>query len=224
MRSLPQTIYFNFHYLPFKQAVHLPILLYKPRLLELKGSVSIICTGGGRIKYGMIRLGFPSVSIYPNRGIMYENHGGDIIFHGAFHAGNNSYISVGAKAKVEIGDDAGAATSLKIVSYDAIHIGNKSLFGWDTMLLDTDFHKMTKVKGGYSKGHAPIWIGDYNWFGNSCKILKRTKTPDYLVVSAGTILSGEVNALSYSVVGTENKVVVKATGLWLNPDDDALVY
>lgn len=47
LRSLPQTLYFNFHYLPFRQAIHLPILLYKPRLVDMKGSVKICCTGGG---------------------------------------------------------------------------------------------------------------------------------------------------------------------------------
>lgn len=44
LRSLPYSIYFNFHYLPFRQAVKLPILLYKPKLLKLKGIVKI---GGG---------------------------------------------------------------------------------------------------------------------------------------------------------------------------------
>lgn len=35
------TIYFNFHYLPFRQAIHLPIYLRKPELLTLKGKVII---------------------------------------------------------------------------------------------------------------------------------------------------------------------------------------
>lgn len=169
----------------------------------------------------MIRLGFPSVSIYPNSGVMYENHGGSITFHGEFHAGNNSYISIGPKA---IGDSVGASSSLKIVSYDKVTIGHHSRFGWETLLMDTDFHKLTKVKGGYSKGHAPIWIGDYNWFGNGCRILKRTKTPDYMIVGAGTITTGPIDAPSYSIVGTENKIVIRASGLWRNPDDDVIEY
>ena len=41
------TIYFNFHYLPIKQAILLPVFLRKPKLLTLKGKV-IIQTGGVR--------------------------------------------------------------------------------------------------------------------------------------------------------------------------------
>ena len=50
LRSLPQTVYFNFHYLPFRQAIHLPILLYKPHLKELKGKVLISSNMGGGVK------------------------------------------------------------------------------------------------------------------------------------------------------------------------------
>lgn len=45
VRSLPQTIWFNFRFLPLSQAVHLPILLYKPRLMNCTGTVEI-CGGG----------------------------------------------------------------------------------------------------------------------------------------------------------------------------------
>ena len=45
IRYLPWTIYFNFHYLPLKQARLLPILLYKPKLLSMRGKVKIV--GGG---------------------------------------------------------------------------------------------------------------------------------------------------------------------------------
>lgn len=45
--SLPKTLYFNFHYLPFKQAIHLPILLYKPNLVKCSGKISIITDMGG---------------------------------------------------------------------------------------------------------------------------------------------------------------------------------
>lgn len=49
LRSLPSSIYFNFHYLPFKQAMRLPIWLYKPHFLALKGKIIIL--GGGENGY-----------------------------------------------------------------------------------------------------------------------------------------------------------------------------
>ena len=222
LRGLPWSIWFNFHYLPFNQAKHIPILLYKPRLLETKGEV--IIDSSSKVRFGMVRLGFPTVSIYPNSGVMYENHGGSITFKGRCRMGNNTSISLGSKGVVEIGDNFLSTTSLKLVSYDRIHIGDRVRFGWDQLVMDTDFHKLTKVNGGYSRGHAPIWIGDNNWLGNGCKVMKRTRTPDYCIFSAGTILAGPVDVPPYSIVGTKNEVVVKASGLWRNVDDDVIEY
>ncbi len=65
LRFLPQSLYFNLHYLPFNQAIKLPILLYKPHLLKMKGKIIL----SGRITTGMVRLGKFSVSLYPNNGL-----------------------------------------------------------------------------------------------------------------------------------------------------------
>ena len=137
-------MYFNFHYLPLWQAVKLPILLYKPRFLELKGTVRI---ESDNIRTGMIRLGFPTVSLYPNTGIMIENHGGEIIFKGRAGIGNASRISIGAKSKVEFGD-CFQATALKLASYCGMKFASRVRFGWDCTVVDTDFHKLPKVNGG----------------------------------------------------------------------------
>ena len=95
-RYILYSLYFNFRYLPFKQAIKLPIVLYKPHLLKCKGTI-VINPIDGKITFGMIRLGFPGVSVYPNNGITWENHGGTIIFKGKCVIGNDSYLSFGEK-------------------------------------------------------------------------------------------------------------------------------
>ena len=45
LHSLPWSIYINFHYLPFRQAIRLPIMVYKPHFKKLGGSIEI--QGGG---------------------------------------------------------------------------------------------------------------------------------------------------------------------------------
>lgn len=219
-RSILYSIYFNFHYLPFNEAIKFPILLYKPRLLKLKGSIKI----ESEIKFGMIRLGFPQVSLYPNSGIVFENHGGTIIFKGTCFVGNNSAISIGNKGFVEFGHDFKSTTTLRLASYNKIIIGDYASLGWDTLVMDTDFHKLTKLSGGYSRGYAPVYIGSNNWFGNGCKIMKRTQTPNFCVVQGGTILSGPISVPEYSVIGNDTHIIVKATGVWRNINDDIIDY
>ena len=220
LRNLISSIYFNFHYLPFKDAVKLPILLYKPKLLSMKGKVKI----EGSVRYGMIRMGFPTVSLYPNSGITYENLGGTIVFKGMCLIGNNSAMSIGPKGNVCFGQDFVSTTTLRLTSYDSIKFGDRCLLGWDCILLDTDFHKLTKLSGGYSNGHFPISIGADNWFGNGCRIMKRTVTPNHCVISAGTTLAGIVDVPEYSVISGVQEIKAKAYGVWWNIQDDSIEY
>ena len=219
LRNILWSIYINFHYLTFKKAYRLPILVYKPKFVHLGGKINI----EGDIKYGMIRLGFPCVSIYPNTGIMLENRG-TINFKGKCFIGNNSAISLGKQGFLNLGANIIATTSCKIVCYDSIEIGDRTSIGWDCIFMDTDFHKLTKLCGGYSKGYAPIKIGTDNWFGNSCRVLKRTITPNFCTVSAGTILKSAINVPEYSVIGMNNKIEVLASDVWKNINDDRIDY
>ena len=55
IRFIVPNIYFNFHYLPFRQACRMPILFYKPHFGILKGKIQIV--GGGKIchdSYGVL--------------------------------------------------------------------------------------------------------------------------------------------------------------------------
>ena len=115
LRYILHSVFFNFHYLPFHEAVKLPILLYKPKLLKLKGTIKI--KQEDKIGFGMIRLGFPEVSLYPNTGIVFENYGGTVVFKGQCCIGNNSYLSIGPKAIVEFGNRFSATTTFRLTSY-----------------------------------------------------------------------------------------------------------
>lgn len=195
---LPATIYFNFHYLKVRDAIKIPILLYKPTLKSMKGTVKI----GGPVYFGMIRLGFPSCSIYPNRGIMWENHGGEVVFKGKCLIGNDTYLTFGPKTKVEIGDDFINTAGLKFVSYRGIKIGTHSRFGWGVLIMDTNIHPLyDMVKKKFKRASGPIEIGDYNWFGTECKIMHSVTTPERCIFGMGTVVTRGCEMRSYCVMG-----------------------
>ncbi len=221
LRSLLYSIYFNFHYLPLKQAIKLPILLYKPKFVQLKGKV-IISTS--TIKTGMIQLGKNTVSIYPNTGITIEiKDGGILIFNGSCRIGNNSYLSIGEKGKVEIGNQFCATTTLRIVSYHSIIFGNNVSVGWECTFMDTDLHKMIKINRGYTKGYAPIKIGNNNWITTKCHVLKRSETPDFCTISTGSILNKKYDYPPYTVIGG-NPAREIAHGVYRDLNDDIIKY
>ena len=199
LRSLPQSVYFNLHYLPFKQAVKLPILLYKPDLLRMKGRVRIDCD---HISMGMIRLGFRTCSIYPNNGIVGENLGGTVVFKGKCIIGNDSALSLGEKTTVTFGADFKNTASLKLVSYRGIIFGSHARLGWGALVMDTNFHPLYDMKKQvYKRASGPIEIGDYNWFGTQCKIMHSVKTPERCIFGMNTVVTRNCEMKSYCVMG-----------------------
>lgn len=201
LRYLLHSIYFNFHYLPYKQAIKLPVLVYKPHFLSLKGTVKIDCNN---VYTGMIRLGFRTCSIYPNTGFTWENHGGTITFRGKCIIGNDSYLSFGAKTNVTFGDDFRNTAALKLVSYRGITFGQKTSMGWGTLIMDTNFHPLYDMKRKvYKRASGPIEIGDYNWFGTQCKIMHSVKTPERCIFGMNTVVTRNCVMKSYCVMGGE---------------------
>ena len=198
LRSIFKTIYFNFHYLPINQAYKLPIILYKPHFVRLKGKIII----EGPIKTGMISLGRYRVALYPNNGIVIENHGGTIIFKGNCSIGNNSFICIGPQANVVFGKNFHSTSSLKLASYYNIEFKNNVLCGWDCLFIDTDFHQLTTLDPASPPPHAynKIIIGDYCWFAMNNTILKGTILSDHTIVASQSLLNKDYSEYNYCLL------------------------
>lgn len=198
LRMLLPSLWFNFKNLPFKQAVKLPILLYKPNFLELNGSVVI---ESENIRFGMIKLGMYTSALFPNSGIVIKNEG-EIIFKGKCYIGNDSYIVCGKQGKIVFGNDFRATVGLKIVSECGIKFGEHVLVGWRAIFIDTNFHPLYDIeKEKVKRAFAPINIGDNNWFGMYCLIMPGVTTPKCSIFGARTTVTRGGNYESYCVHG-----------------------
>lgn len=109
--ALPISLFFCLWYLPFRQAIKVPIILYNPKLYCLKGKIII---NAKQIRFGMIRLGLFITNQYPNRGISFYNKG-TILFKGEACIGANSAITVLREdSYVEFGEQFGNSSTLRI--------------------------------------------------------------------------------------------------------------
>lgn len=220
IRSILVSIYFNLKYLPIRQALKIPILLYKPNFIKLKGKI-ILETN--KIKFGMIQLGRPNVPIYPNNGIIFENKGGTITFKGKCIIGNNSSISIGEKGGLIIEDNFIASTTLKIICWYKIVFNENTRVGWDCIFLDYDFHCMTKLPSKTrTKGYGEIYIGKNNWFGSFCRIYKRTKTPDYCTITSNSILNENYDYPPYCIIGSNSRTSLKHQNIYRDINNDVI--
>lgn len=198
LRAFLPSIYFNFKYLPFKQAKRLPILVYKPHFLQLSGKVAI---ESDKLYFGMISLGFPTTAVYPNSGITIRNKG-KIIFKGKCHIGNDCYVIIGKHGCIEFGDDFRVTGGVKMVSECGMTFGKHARFGWGGVAIDTNFHPLYDMeKKKFKRAFGPIHIGDNNWFGMNCLIMPGVTTPDYCIFGARTIVTRGGSYESYCVHG-----------------------
>ena len=196
--TLLPSIGFNLHYLPFRQAIHLPIYIRKPHYHHKKGQIII---DSPRITRGMIRLGELKTLIYPDTGIRWSNLG-RVIFHGTAIIGANSSIIISKNATVEFGDDFLNTSSLHLAAFIGIKFGIKARLGWDTTIIDTNFHPLFDIeKNRFKKAYGKIEIGDYNWFGTQCLIMHSVITPERCIFGARSVIARGCTFESYCVHG-----------------------
>lgn len=216
--SLPKTIWFNFHYLPFKQAMHIPIFCYNVSLRKAKGKIII---ASKNIRTGMIQLGNDIVGIYPYNGITWENSG-KIIFRGNARFGNNCYISIGKKGTLDIGDRFVTNAATRIVCANSIKFNKNVLIGWEALIMDTSFHRVKGVDGQFKgTGYGEIVIGANNWFGTKCTVFPGAKTPDYCVIGAGSFVNKDISDWPTHIMVAGTPLQIKVRDVWRDVNDDA---
>lgn len=216
-----QSAWFNFHYLPFSQAIKLPILLYKPKLQKCRGWIKI---ESDNVSTGMIQLGKPLVSIYPNNGVKIVM-GGGIIFKGKCAIGNNSVINISATGSVVFGQGFIATSSLKLVCYKKISFGEQVLIGWENLFCDTDFHAIKNIPSlEKQQAFTPINIGSHNWFAMKCNTLKGTKTPEHCIVGANSFLFKDYTSIGkFCLIAGQPAKLIKEN-VYRDANDDLINY
>lgn len=217
---MPHTLYFNFRYFPFKQALKIPVILYKPKFVACKGKVVI---ESEYITLGMIQLGINQAHAYPHSGIVWENNGGTVVFKGKALIGNNSSLCIGPNAEVVFGKNFSATTTFKLVCWYKIDFDSNVCFGWDNIVLDTSFHRLKTRNGDWAnKGYGNIYIGHDNWIATRCIILAGTETQPYTVVATNSLLQKRYDN-SYVLLGGSPAKIIKE-GIYRDIFDDSIDY
>jgi acetyltransferase-like isoleucine patch superfamily enzyme len=219
---IPVSIFFCVKYLPFRQAIKVPILLYKPTFELLKGKVII---NSSIIKFGMIKLGFKHNHTF-HSGIIFSNSGGILEFRGKGIIGSESKIIIGTYGHLILGENFGVSASEFLCDWK-IEFGNDLSVGKGCIFMDCDFHQFNILKKNNksmpAKAYSPITIGKNNWFGFNCYILKGTTTPNNIIIGLHSILNKKYLIPEYSIIAGV-PAVLKKTGYYRNPQNDKVNF
>lgn len=198
--NLVKTLYFNFKFFPFRQAIKLPIYIYgKVKFMSLQGIVNI----EERVSNKMIIIGSDASYFEAPQGVSLIHIDGNLTFQGKARIGHKCTLSIQRCASLYIGKYVYISNSVKIKCYRNIKIGQYTSIASESQFFDTNFHFMRNIESGdVMQLSLPIRIGDCCWIGNRTSVMKGTILPDYTIVSSNSFVSKDYSSLnSYSIIG-----------------------
>ena len=209
-RQNVKTIYFNFKYLPFRQAIKIPIMVSKKvHLSHTGGQIIIDCP----IYSEMIQIGHGYVGIFDkevSRTIWEVS--GTVIFKGTANIGHGSKICVMSGTLV-LGNNFRITAESTIVTANNIVFGKDCLLSWDILIMDTDFHNVKDKSENILNPPAPIIIGNKVWIGCRCLILKGATIPDNSVIGANSFVGKRLEKEN-AVYGGQPVRLLKEEIIW----------
>lgn len=193
------TLYINFIFFPFKQAVRFPVFVFGwPRLYAQMGSMECV----GKCYPGMVRLNksFAGGPQYAS-GNTELNLWGKIIFHGKCEIGSGSKLVIGGI--LDMGEGTKITNFVNITAYSNVCIGDRSWITHRCQVLDTNYHYIADFKHGVVKPLShPISIGTYCWICNSSTITGGAKIPDKTIVASNSLVNKDMtNIPEESIIG-----------------------
>ncbi len=207
LRSITlSTLYFNFHYFPFKTAIKRPVILYNVKFKDLKGKVII---DHPEITTGMIRIGRPNRNFWcTDTTSTLDLRGGNLVFKGKCLFRMNAHIRIEKNGLIEIGNGVTFASGSNLISYYHISIGDFSHLGWDVTIMDSDFHPILDIIGNrYLKTCAPVNIGANCWIGAKASIMKGVKLPNHSIVTFNSVVNSRFRKENIIISGNPAKEI-----------------
>lgn len=204
-----KTLIVNFRLLPFKQAVHLPIVVTKATILEsLSGKVIL-----EKAKFGQIKIGTLHTDLFS-----WSGNKSIIRIKGNFFAGEFIQFGVGCSIIVDensylhIGANAAIGANTKIICRNKIIIGDNFRTAWDVQIFDTNFHYIKNIEdGSVVRREKEVIIGNNNWFGNRCTVMPGTKTNDFFIAASNSLCNKDYTETvpKYSLVAGQPAKLIK---------------
>ena len=158
-------------------------------------------------------IGFGDVGLYDKR---YDRSVveicGTVIVNGKVSLGTGSVLSVSSKGTVTFGNNFCNTANIQIVCDDHITFGDDVLVSWNTLIMDTDFHKIKNLTTDEVYAETcPIDIGDNVWIGCRTVVLKGSRIPNGCILGANSVCAKSYEAENCIIAG--NPAEIRKTGV-----------
>ena len=100
-------------------------------------------------------------------------------------------ISLAKSGSLYFGDRFKMSAESSIAACNSIVFGDNCLISWDTLVMDSDFHKIFDENGLEINAPQEVVIGDNVWIGCRCLILKGAKIPSGSIIAASSVVNAK---------------------------------
>ena len=212
LKGLIKSIYVNIRILPIRQAIYLPIVVdYSTRLESLRGRFII----DSKPRFAMIRFGAIGTGLFSNRDIKPTLEiRGIVRFEENAFMGKSFMLSVDYNGFIYIKKNFTNSALGTIICNQNIEIGENFLSSWNTLIMDTDYHRVKNIANNeLSNKNSPILIGNNVWIGCGVTIIKGSIIADGCIIAANTLISGKYTEKNCLLAG--NVAMVKKRDITL---------
>lgn len=183
-----KSLYVNFRFLPFHEAIHFPLYVhYKAHVRVSRGSFVFETP----IRRGLVHLGFQKLPIIDENAetSIEVSPKGKIIIGGTAFMGRGSKLIVPG-GRLSLGNHFFMTGFSSVVCSHRIEFGRNTLCSWECLIKDGDGHPVFDAIGNHCNSDKPIIVGDNVWIGCRCTIWKGTVIPSDCVIGTGSLLAG----------------------------------
>ena len=202
--SIIRSIYYNFKYLNFKQAIKLPIIICNNTKIKGKGKIELeknakkIYIGEQTLKWCNPKREYTYIFLDKNSKLKLKN---------------NVYIGLGTKIEIsnhgicEIGENTVFTGKSNIICKNYIQFNNNCLISWNTLFLDSDGH--TIIKNNIANKLGKIIIKNKIWIGCNVTILKNTIIGSNSIIGANSLIKGKFKNSNILIAGNPGIIIAK---------------
>ena len=199
-----KTIVANFKLLPFKQAIHLPLVIYGPTQLVLSRSKIKLNV---KPRFGLIKWGYnqdlfvstkmPSIIVMIN---------GTLIINGPVRVSAGCTFRI--SGEVNVGKCCRIGGGCKILCNNYVEIGDYSAMAFGTIVCDTNFHYI-EHQGSVANCSGSVIIGNLVFIGNNSSIVKGAKIPQNAIVSSKSFVNKDFSEAPNGalIAGSPSKIL-----------------
>lgn len=187
-----KSILYNGLWLGFEGLKKIPILIYNDVDILSLGKMEI----EGDMHFGMIKIGIWKPKAHcktrwiNNSKVIFH---GDIIIRGGTTLENEGVIEFGKYIMV--------GESVKIMCQKRIVIEDYASIGFESTIMDTDFHYMLDTeKMTVSDCKKEVYISKGTWISSYCKIMKGTQLPENSIVAGSSMVNKDFSQLPANTV------------------------